>query len=41
MFGVTFIKKDGDPKSRQPLDSNPVWKEWEKWYKKRFSNDRN
>ena len=31
--GPTFLRKDGEPRVRQPSEKHPVWKEFDKWIK--------
>ncbi|MCZ8076023.1 MAG: hypothetical protein O9341_18040 [Paucibacter sp.] len=31
MFGPVILRKDGNPKSRQPGSRSPFWPAWEAW----------
>ena len=31
-FGPVFLKKDGEPRKRQPEMRNPVWGVFKRWY---------
>jgi hypothetical protein len=37
-FGPLFLRKDGEPRVRQPDTRNPVWSEFEKWHDAKFNN---
>ncbi len=32
--GPSFLKKNGDPRDCQPGEKHPVWKAFNKWFKK-------
>jgi len=38
-YGVMFLKKDGEPRKRQPLEKNPVWDEFSRWHDEKFNED--
>ena len=31
MFGPMFVKKDGEPMARQPMEKHPAWGPFEAW----------
>lgn len=38
MFGPVILRKNGNPKSRQPGSRSPFWPAWQAWHDARKAN---